>query len=188
MAHRLIFILLTAAFANASAECVMQSKTVSKQTITITKRSDITRNIVKAPTGESKCVVNFQVEINNRWHMATGEYAWDGARPSSEACAAAVALAERDVEARLQGGSAISENIMICNDDPDRNKLKASHPGTVGNLSQFRSHPDYPKSFYHNGTQCRWFVETGFARNQLQNYLGIICSLEGDKWVVVDRF
>lgn len=189
MSYRLIALLLSVGLmSTAHAECVMQSKTVSQQKITISKRSDIRRNIVPSATGERKCVVDFQVQVGANWHMATGEYAWDGQRPSSEACAAAVALAERDVEARLQGGSAVSENILTCNDDPDRNRLQQSHPGTVGDLAQFRPHPDYPNAFYYNGTQCRWFVETGFARAAIQNYLGVICRLESSKWVVVDRF
>lgn len=173
---------------SAQAECVMQSKTVSTQKIVISKRTDVNRNIIQSPTGERKCVVNFQVEIASKWHMATGEYAWDGQRPSSEACAAAVALAERDVQAKLQGGAAISENILVCNDDPDRMRLQQSHPGTIGNLAQFRPHPEYPNAFYHNGTQCRWFVETAYESAQIKNYLGVICKLETNQWVVVDRF
>ena len=188
MLNRVLFLAIATYSIAANAECVMQSKTVSQQKLTISKRSDIKRDIVQAPTGERRCVVNFQVEIANKWHMATGEYDWDGQRPSSEACAAAVALAERDVQARLQGGSAISENVLVCNDDPDRNRLQQMHPGTVGNLAQFRPHPDYPKPFFHNGTQCRWFVETAYTITQIRNYLGIICKLETDQWVVVDRF
>ena len=172
----------------AQAECVMQSKTVSTQKIVITKRTDVKRNIIQSPNGERKCVVNFQVEIANKWHIANGEYSWDGQRPSGEACAAAVALAERDVQAKLQGGAAISENILVCNDDPDRMRLQQLHPGTIGNLAQFRQHPEYPNAFYHNGTQCRWFVETAYESAQIKNYLGVICKLETDQWVVVDRF
>jgi len=173
---------------NAAAECVLQSKTVSQQKIVITKRSDIKRNIIQSPTGEKKCMVNFQVEVANTWHMASGEYEWDGQRPSGEACAAAVALAERDIQGKLQKGAAISENVLVCNDDPDNMRLKQLHPGTVGQLAQFRSHPDYPNAFYHKGTQCRWFVETSYETAQIKNYLGIICKLETDQWVVVDRF
>lgn len=174
--------------ATAQAQCVLQERTVSRQAQTISERSDIRRHVVPDTQGGRKCVVEFRVRIGDQWHQAQGEYQWDGARPSGEACAAAVALAERDVQARVASRATVSENVLVCNDDPDREQLRQQNPGTVADASRFRPHPDYRRDFYHNGTVCRWFVESAYQNRDVRAYSGVICRLADQKWVVVDRF
>jgi len=172
----------------AQAECVLQAKTVSQHKFVITQRDAIKRDVVPDAQGGRKCVVSFRVRIGDAWHQAQGEYHWDGTRPSAESCAVAMALAERDVLAQVSRHNVVSENVLVCSDDPDRKALASAHPGTVGDVSQFRPHPDYPKNFYHNGTQCRWFLETAYQNRDVRGYSGVICQLDDKKWVVVDRF
>lgn len=179
---------LIPAVASATDGCVMQDRTVSTQQYVIKERSDIKRNIVTMPSGQRRCIVDFRVRVGADWHQATGEYDWDGARPSGEACAAAVALAERDVQSRLAKKSVVSEQVMVCRDDPDSAMLRRTNPGSVGTVDQYRPHPNYPTAFYHNGTQCRWFLETGYNRGNIEQYQGVICRLDDGKWVVVDKF
>jgi hypothetical protein len=188
LTRSMIAVALSAPVIAAQAQCVLQERTVSRQDRTIQERSDIRRHVVPDPQGGRKCVVDFRVRIGDQWHQAQGEYQWDGARPHGEACAAAVALAERDVQARVNSRATVSENVLVCNDDPDRERLTQQNPGTVAQLSQYRPHPDYPKPFYHNGTQCRWFLETGYQNRDVRAYSGVICQLQDQKWIVVDRF
>lgn len=185
--NSILFVALCAVqFANA--ECVMQNKTVTRQQITIQERSDIRRNVITDTNNQRRCVVDFKVRVGAEWHQASGDVIWDGAQPSDHACALAVTQAERDVESRLQKRAVANESIMVCTDNPDRDRLKQTNPGTVAKVEQFRPHPDYPKSFYHNGTQCRYFLETGYANQDVRNYSGVICRLENNDWVVVDKF
>ena len=172
----------------ASDGCIMQEKTVNQKRAVITERSEITRSVLAGANGDRRCTVDFRVKIGNDWHQAHGDISWDGQRPSNEACAAAVLQAEREVEDRISKRSVISESTLICRDDPDRARLKTANPGTVAALDQYRPHPDYPKPFYHNGTQCRYFLENGYANNDVRRYTGVICELQDKKWVVVDRF
>lgn len=172
----------------AGDACVMQSRTVTQQRQVIAERGNITKSVITTPQGMKKCMVDFRVRVGATWYDAVGQYEWDGARPSAEACAAAVQEAERDVQARIAQRAVISENVLICNDDADRKALRQTHAGTVANLDQYRPHPDYPRSFYHNGTQCRWFLETGYLNKDVYNYSGIICKLEDNRWVVIDKF
>lgn len=181
-------LLIAPLVASAGDECVMQNRTVTQQQQVIAERGKIVKSVITTPGGMKKCMVDFRVRIGATWYEAVGQYEWDGARPSAEACAAAVQEAERDVQARVAKRAVISENVLICNDDPDRRTLRETHPGTVANLDQYRPHPDYPRSFYHNGTRCRWFLETGFLNKDVYSYSGIICELESKKWVVVDKF
>jgi|LauGreDrversion4_2_1035121.scaffolds.fasta_scaffold28966_5 hypothetical protein len=188
MKTKLFALLLIPVAAIAADECVMQSRTTTQQKIVISERGTVRSSVITTPAGMRKCIVDFRVRIGADWHQAAGEYEWDGARPSAEACGAAVKLAESDVQARVSKRNVISENVLICNDDPDRKTLRTTNPGTVAAQDQFRPHPDYPKYFYHNGTRCRWFLETGFLNKDVHNYSGIICELEDRKWVVVDKF
>lgn len=179
---------LVASTATAADLCTMQERTVTQRRVTISERSQIVKSVVPMPSGERRCTVEFKVRIGNEWHPAHGEYAWDGVRPANEACAAAVQQAERDVEARVNRGAVLSESILICKDNPDAKTVRQADRGTVASNDRFRPHPDYPKYFYHNGTRCRWFLETGWDKNDVRSYSGVICELEDRNWIVVDRF
>jgi hypothetical protein len=170
------------------ADCILKSKSVSKDTAVIIERSAIKRTVVPDPSNGKKCVVDFSVRIGQNWYRAFGEYVWDGDRPSGEACAAAVALAEKDVLAQTGNRSVMGEDILICTDDPDHNKLPNTNPGTIARLDQYRLHPDYPNDFYYNGTRCRFFLEPLYQNRNVVNYTGVICQLYDDKWAVVDKF
>lgn len=183
-----VSILALAVASAVSAECVMQDKVVTRNQVTVTERADIRRDIVPSVGGGKKCMVTFRAKIGSEWHMATGEAQWDGARPSSEVCAVALQQAERDVKDRVGKKSVVTDSVMICNDAPEQQAIKESHPGTLGKLSQFKPHPSYAGQFYHQGTQCRWFLEPGWVQKQLHQFQGIICQVSDADWVVVDRF
>lgn len=185
----LVGLATVAIFATAAADdCVMTQRTVTQQKFTISERGQIRSDVIRDSDGTSRCLVSFKVRIGDQWHQAHGENRWDSQRPSTEACAAAVVAAERDVVSRLQRQSVQSENILTCQENPDAQRLRTMNPGTVGNNEQFRLHPDYPGYFYHNGTRCRHFLENAFNGRDVRAYSGVICELEGQKWVVVDRF
>ncbi len=173
--------------AQGSDQCVIQDRTVTSHSVEIAERSPVRRDLVPDPTGR-KCVVDFRVRIGSEWHSAFGEYTWSGDRPSSEACAIAVDRAEADVRQRVGRGRAISERILVCKDRPELITLLATPSGTMGDISQFRPHPEHREKFYHNGTVCRWFVETNFVSRDVRTFQGIICQVSPSKWVVVDKF
>jgi hypothetical protein len=77
---------------------------------------------------------------------------------------------------------------MICRDQPDLLTLRSTNPGTVAELSQFRPHPEYPKRFWHNGAQCRMFLDSAWTGRDIRTYQGVICQVQDSKWVVVDKF
>jgi hypothetical protein len=184
----ILALLLVLGIAPAQAECIIRQKSVSKDTAVITERSSIKRTVVPDAAHGKKCAVDFSVRIGQNWYRAFGEYVWDGDRPSGEACAAAVAQAEKDVLAQTGNRSVMSEDILICTDDPDHDKLPNTNPGTIARLDQYRLHPDYPNDFYYNGTRCRFFLEPMYQNRNVLNYTGVICQLHGDKWAVVDKF
>ena len=172
----------------AHADCVLQDKTVSQSSVTISERTQLSATVVPEPTGGKRCLVTFRARVGSTWYTATGEYAWSGDTPRDSACAVAVKRAEDSVRDQVSSSRVISEKILVCNDDPTLDTIRQPNPGTVGDLAQFRPHPGYPREFWHNGTRCRWFLDTGFTGKDVRTWQGIICLIHDSKWVVVDKF
>ena len=169
-------------------QCVLQDRTVSRGTVVIEERNNIRTEVVPSFSGGKKCMVSMTVRAQNAWHTAFGEYEWDGARPREEACAVAVKRAEDSVRERVGRSQVISEKTLICNDNPDLRTLRQTNPGTMGDLSQFRPHPEYTREFWHNGAPCRFFLDSAFTGSDIRTYQGVICKVHDSRWVVVDKF
>ena len=172
----------------ASDNCVLQDRTVSRSAVTIQERSPIRRDVVPHFGGQKKCVVDFRVRIGPDWHTAFGEYVWSGGRPADQACAIAVARAEDAVRQRVGQSQTLSEKTLVCKDEPRLTTLRSAQIGTVGDLGQFRPHPELTERFYHNGSQCKWFIDTAFTGRDIRTCQGTICQVQADQWVVVDKF
>ena len=174
--------------ASVMAECVLQDQVVQRSQVTIAERSQIRSEVVTAPNGARKCMVNFRARVGAQWHSAFGEHEWAGDRPREEACAVALANADQQVRERVGRSQTASEKVLICNDNPDLKTLRQTNPGTVGRLAQFRPHPDRPKLFWHNGAQCRYFLDSTYTGTDIRTWEGVVCQLQDDNWVVVDKF
>jgi hypothetical protein len=168
-------------------QCVLQDKTVSQSSAVIAERTQLSATVVPDPNGK-RCLVTFRARVGAAWYTANGEYAWPGDSPRDRACAVAVKRAEDSVRDQVASSRVISEKILVCRDDPTLDTIRQTNPGTVGELGQFRPHPDYPREFWHNGTQCRWFLDTGFTGKTVRTWQGIMCKIHDSKWVVVDKF
>jgi len=179
---------LAATVAHADDQCVLQDKTVTRGSVQILERSGLRNEVVPLPTGYKRCQVTFRARIGVDWHTAFGEYDWPGDRPREEACAVAAKRAEDSVRERVGRTQVISEKVMICRDQPDLKTLRSTNPGTVAELSQFRPHPEYPNRFWHNGAQCRMFLDSAWTGRDIRTYQGVICQIQDSKWVVVDKF
>jgi len=174
--------------ASVMAECVLQDQVVQRSQVVIAERSQIRSEVVTAPNGGRKCMVSFRARVGAQWHSAFGEHEWAGDRPREEACAVALANADQQVRERVGRSQTASEKVLICNDNPDLKTLRQTNPGTIARLAQFRPHPDRPKLFWHNGAQCRYFLDSQYTGTDIRTWEGVICQLQGDNWVVVDKF
>lgn len=172
----------------AADNCVLQDRTVSRSAVQIQERSVIRRDVVPHFGNQKKCMVDFRVRIGADWHTALGEYIWPGDRPQNEACAIAVSRAEDAVRQRVGQSQTVSEQILVCKDEPRLTTLRSAAVGTVGDLGQFRPHPDMTGRFYHNGTECKWFIDSVFTGRDVRTFQGIICETQPNQWVVVDKF
>lgn len=173
---------------SAWADCVLQDRVVQRSDVVIQERSQFRTEVVPVPGGGRKCMVNFRARVGATWYTAFGEHEWPGDRPREEACARAVAAADNQVREQAGRTHTASEKVLICSDNPELKDLRQTNPGTVGRLAQFRPHPDRPKEFWHNGAQCRYFLDSQFTGRDIRTWEGIICQLAQDEWVVVDKF
>jgi len=172
----------------AQAECVMTDRTTTAATVQIEERSDVRRDIVPSPNaGYRRCQVSYKARIGAQWYLAMGVYDWLGNAPDAEACAVAMSRADASVRTHVAPVGVRGESTLVCTDRPNMDTLRRTAVGTQERLHQFRPHPDYPKEFWHNGTSCRWFLATEWAQTDVQTREGVICKLETDQWVVVDK-
>lgn len=186
--HSIALAVITASVTAAAQTCVLQQNTVNRTTATIQERSQISATVVPTVDGRRKCMVDMRVRIGADWHTTFGEFVWNGDTPRDTACAAAVKRAEDAAIQRVSATSVISENVLICNDRENLNTLRDVNPGTVAKLAQFRPHPTHTREFWYNGTRCRWFVDSVWRGQDIGTMQGIICQLQDNNWVVVDKF
>lgn len=172
----------------AGEQCVIQERTVSQSQVKILERSAVRYDVVPTTNSNKKCIVDFRVRIGSSWHTAFGEYAWPGDSPENEACAIAVSRAEDLVRQRVGKSNTASERTLVCKDRSELNSLRDTRIGTVGDVSQFRPHPEYAERFWHNQAQCKWFIESTFTGRDMRAFQGVICEVQPSKWVVVDKF
>jgi hypothetical protein len=169
-------------------QCVLQDRIVTAASVTIQERSGIQQHVVLVPQGGKRCIVSFRARVDATWYTAYGQYDWAGDRPSSEACAVAVTRADESVQQQAVPNHVRTEKIMTCSDRSDLSELRQTHPGSIGKAHQFRPHPDFPRRFWHNGAQCRWFVEPALRNGDIYQYQGVVCQVQDNNWVVVDKF
>lgn len=172
---------------SAWAECRLLEKSVSRGQITISERSPFTRDVIPSVNGGHACQIKFKARIGNVWHNAYGQANWNNGKTLPETCAVAATAAESELVERLGQQQVVQNRTMICDDDSKFGANQIMQVGAVADLSKFRPHPSYPKEFVHNGTLCRWFLDTVYNKD-IVTMQGIICRLGDSKYVIVDKF
>lgn len=186
MKKHIAAILVTAV--SAHAECVLQSTTTAQQQVSIQERSGLTQDIVRMPNGKSRCQVAFRAKINNTWHTAMSHWDFDDTEPSDRACNIAVKRAESSLTNKVTNKPVTTDQVLTCRDQPSLDTLREIRIGTVGFIHQFRPHPDYPRKFLHNNTQCQWFLDAEPKSGDVKIWQGVVCNVQDNKWAVVDKF
>jgi len=169
-------------------ECVLQERATTQTTAVIAERTNIKSAVVPFGNGQKKCIVDYRARIGNEWFTAYGEYVWDGSNSSHDACAVAVKQADTDLIRRVKPTGMISEQVLMCNDNPDREEMINTNVGSIVKTSQLRPYPAHLGTFMYKGSKCKWFLDTVFKSNDVYNYTGIACSIGNDNWVIVDKF
>ena len=186
--RNLILLLLLPTTVWAQQNCVLQEKVVNRSSVSISEISDIRKDIVPWGNGQKQCIVNFSALVDNSWYPAHGNYIWDGELPAADACGIAVNKAKKDLTNSVKPSKIVSEDVLICKDDTGNSSIAITKVGSFVDIAQLAVHTKYPRRFYYNGAECRWFLESNWTGKDIRQYQGIACKLEPSKWVVVDKF
>ena len=170
----------------ASAECRMIDQTLTRSEVRISQRTAPVRTVTE--THPRQCHVRFRILVEGNWYDAHGSQTWRDDQTVQQACGEAAIRAERETIDRIGRSRVTNQSLMVCDDDNRFRTLRRAEVGTVAHLDQYRPHPEFPRAFQHNGTQCRWFLESGMAGSDVRTWQGIICEVQDGRWAVVDRF
>lgn len=185
---KLLSMLLTVPALALAGECVITSKTASQSQAHIAERDAYMQTIVPAMNDRRRCVVSFRAKIANQWFTAHGDQEFDHSQSARLACDMAKVKAESQVRSQTGNASVATESVVVCSDQPQHQTLRQTNIGTIGHVSQFRPNPDRPLEFKHNDSRCRWFLDREFKNAALVQVQGIVCHVNDQNWIVVDKF
>jgi hypothetical protein len=190
MSKILISLLAIISITASAQECLMTDRIASTDLGKISNIENIKANLTPWKNGRQTCTVTLDGAVNGKWASGKGEFTWDGQSSSMQACVAAVDLAKKDLLNKLTDSTISNQSVIICKEQKDKDKpLLNPAVGTIlVNVNSLRVHPTFPKSFYHNGEECRWYIETSWNGKDITHINGIICRIDPEHWIVVDKF
>lgn len=189
--RKIIFLIIsTISLTSLAQDCLLQERTVSKDSGTISDIRNVRAEVLPWKNGYQKCVVTLDGLANGQWSQGRGEFVWDGQSSSKQACSAAVELAKKNLLNELKSSTISNESVVICREKPkEEQPLLNPKVGTIlDNPNVLRVHPKFQNTFYHNGEECRWYIETGWNGKDILQFNGIVCRYGPKKWIIVDKF
>jgi hypothetical protein len=190
-ALKLIPLITSLAVLGVSAqECIMKEHIVSKEVGVIADIRNIQAEVTPFGKNQQKCTVTLEGFTSNKWNPARGEFIWDGDYTPVKACSAAVDLAKKNLLTGLYSSTITSETFVVCKEqeEKDRPLLNPKIGTIIDDVRRLRAHINYPNVFYHNGEECRWYLETGWNGKDITQFQGIVCRYGPTKWIIVDKF
>ena len=173
----------------SAQECKMTETIRSKESIVVEMIRDVKAEIYPHGNKQLRCNVHLEGWADGNWHMTSGDFIWSGNYSREQACKAAVELAKKNLQNALKSSTIESESKIVCEEPwPREQPILNPKVGTIlDSIKGFRMHPQHLKPFYHNGEECRWYLETGWNGKDITQFNGIVCKY-GPKWIVVDKF
>jgi len=187
MSRTLIALLTASLVGSAWAECDLKEDSVITNSIKILEKEIVSRTVTPTARGRS-CGIDARFRIGNEWHVQAGDADWKDSETIQQTCARAMDMAERSLTERIGRANIQSRRLVVCRDDGNYRRLDNYEVGTVRRLHQYRPHPTYPNNFVHNGTVCRFFLDTKMQEKDIYTFQGVICEIGRDQWAVVDKF
>lgn len=187
MSRTLTAILIATVALPTWANCDLKEDSVVTNSVRILEKQIVSRTVMPTAQGRS-CGVDARFRIGNEWHVQAGDADWKSSETIQQTCARAMDNAERSLTERIGRADIQSRRLLVCRDDGNYRRLDNYEVGTVRRLHQYRPHPSYPSNFVHNGTVCRFFLDTKMQEKDIYTFQGIICEVDKDQWAVVDKF
>ena len=150
--------------ASFAQDCIMKERITSKE---VGRLDEIRNGIAEVKpfgNGQYKCTASIEGYAGGKWHNGSGDFIWNGDLSQEKACGAAVELAKKNLLTGLYSSIIESKTLVVCKEpeEKDRPLLNPKIGTIIDNVNRLRKHPTYPTAFYHNGEECRWYLETGW--------------------------
>jgi hypothetical protein len=187
MKNTLIAITLAVTAGSVGAECYSRSAAIRQLPVKIERATDFKRSVVPLPNNEFRCVVTFRVQIKGQWHTAEGISAGRENDSIDQVCANAISSGQAHILNSMGGSKLTMDQEMVCTDRPIP-QVRAVKVGDVVLESEMAPHPNNTKLFSHQGSICKWFIETDARGSDIMQYQGIACRVRKGEWQVVDKW
>lgn len=188
---KLIFLLSASymCYASAQQDCLLKEKIIAKETGVVAEIRNIEAEVTPFGKGQQKCTVHLEGLAGGKWHLARGEFIWDGDYAPGKACGAAIELAKKNLLTGLNSSTITNESVVICKETPEKDRPLLNPPvGTIlDDLKRLRINSQHP-TFYHKGEECKWYLETAWNGKDIKQFNGIVCRYGPSKWIIVDKF
>ena len=77
---------------------------------------------------------------------------------------------------------------MVCADG-DKSKIHTiKEVGQIMNINRIKGDPARPDPFWYQGTKCYWVRDVEWKAEKLNSFQGVACQVDGDQYVLVDKF
>jgi hypothetical protein len=183
---KLAYFLLLAPLSASAAECLLAERSQVQAVGRVDQIQDLKVTVIALRDQSRRCTVNFRAKINGVWSPGFGEYTWRTDMPDEIACNNALERAKTNL-IELTGNQRItSEKHLQCDEGSD--PIKTIRVGQTVAENSWTPHPKKVGSFWYQGAECRWFVETDVMGRDLYQWQGIVCRVRQGEWVVVDKF
>jgi hypothetical protein len=169
------------------AQCYVRQAMTTQQQTSITRITDVQNLAVPISPTHHKCIVTFRAQINGEWVSGEGEHTAPRSVLEGELCRSALDSGRLQILTQTSTKNLSVETNMVCDERPEI-QVRDVRIGDTVRESEVRVHPNFPKPFGYNGTQCRWFMEPIYRKQDLGQYQGIICLSHGTQWRVVDKW
>lgn len=186
--HRVATVIIGMALAGSvSAQCYVRQAMTTQQQASIARITDVQTLAVPVSNTHHKCIVTFRALIDGEWISGEGEKTAPKTVTEAELCRQAMDSGRVQILSRASAKNLSVETNMVCDERPEI-QVRNVRIGDVVRESEVRVHPNFPKPFRYLGTQCRWFIEPTYRKQDLGQYQGIICLSHGSQWRVVDKW
>lgn len=172
------------------AECSIESKIATKtpEPVNIEETRNYKVALVPTEQGTQTCFVSFEVKYAEQWYPVYGEQEWDGTTSATTSCSVAKQHALKGF-VHKHGEQLITLNEdMTCADGENAKHYTLKEIGAVLPIGKLRGDPDHARAFVYNGSQCWWIRDVEWSQEKLNSFNGIACQVEGDQFVLVDKF
>ena len=155
--------------------------------INISQERDRVQRIEADKFGNRICIVEFDAEVDGRWHRAKGSYTWDGGRLDDQACATAAMQARKNLTKSVNPVKLSSTQTFVYEENSNTKKIGNYKVGDIVDVSALNLYKPYENTTAAwQGTRCKWY-DYAKLEEKLKRYNLIACKLPAG-WTAVRIF